>query len=413
MFREIKRRSGRNILLIIAVVISTALLIAMLSIADALLDYSYKTVRESREDIAIAGKGSHGIRNGHKLMEDISNLSGVEYTHASLSYIVSVEIKGKNAIAFAEGVYPKTAWEFIPASEKKRFDGWFEIEDDPHYSNNYTGPWTNEIIISSSLAKDFHISKGDVVNVSLSSGGEKQSFTVKGIFNAEVSGTGVLSGIYFIIIHLSELQSITGLDVIRMDNESYIIDAVDRVSISLLLTIRKDREKLVEYVKIIEEMYPEYKGRVLTKEDEATKVYNEIAIAEAFFYSVGLVSLLIGTLFVACVIVMSVFERTNEIGMMRAIGISKMTIFIWIFREAFFILISGAILGIAPGYIGAKLLSDYFSASYGLGIPLMLFTPETVLKSIVLIILIGGVVCSLPAWISTKMNILKAMRYMG
>jgi len=396
---------------IIAVAVSMSLLISMLSIAEGIIKASSKDIEQSNEDILVSAGGSHGVENGHAFAKELSEFEGVEHASPVLGATVSFATPKGMMFAYAEGIVPGEAWKIMPNEFRKRFEEWFSVEDDPHYEGNYTGNWTYEILISKSIANKFHLGKGSTLNISKSSNGEQYSFKVVGVFNTEFMSSGAIPELYLVILHLSELQSILGYDVRKDDNGSVkVIDLVDSISLMLESSYKTDLAKTKNLISEIENRYPAYKNKVLTKEARIESAQKQVAIARGFYTAIGSVSVLIGLLFVTCIMILSIFERAKEIGMLRAIGISKFTIFTQILMESMLLVTIGAVLGLGPGYFCSIGLSDYFTKGVGLDVELAVFTPELILQSIFITILIGSITSLFPAWNATRVSILKTLK---
>ena len=122
---------------------------------------------------------------------------------------------------------------------------------------------------------------------------------------------------------------------------------------------------------------------------------------------------MISLLFVASVMIMSVYERTNEIGMMRAIGISRRTIFAGTFGEGLFLVIIGALLGLIPGYFGSVVFGNYMAASIGISESFTAFTPSMIVNALFEVIVLGSIFTIYPSWKAARMNILDALKHTG
>lgn len=404
-------RRKRAFLTISAIAISMALLVSMLSIAQGIVDFTYSQIIDSKEDIAITGLNTHGVAYGHTLAMNLSRWREVEAATPSLEDIVSLNVSGRKGFCGAEGVIPQDMWHFLPDDQRDRFHGWFAEPADVHFGNgSYDGPFTGEILVSRSTWDDFALSEGSKVNISRTSNGQEWSFTVKGYFETDFGGTGVLAHLHAVVLHLSELQTVLDLDT--LDNDT-VLDVVDRVSVDLRPEDSKSQKDVDRVIFDIEEQYPIYKDGVLSKKDRLAKVEGQVAIANAYFMSIGLVSTFIGTLFVACIMVMSIFERTNIIGMMRAIGISRWTIFLQTFGESIGLIVLGALVGVLPGYLGADLMGTYLSSSYGFNFSLISFNMVLIGKAFLVMLAVGSLSSVYPAWLATKMNVIKALRHVG
>ena len=113
-------------------------------------------------------------------------------------------------------------------------------------------------------------------------------------------------------------------------------------------------------------------------------------------------------------LLMSVQERTREIGLMKAVGMSARKVFALFSTEAVFIgflgSAIGSILGIAVGSavssaLGAGVLGDLP------GLTLIAFTPASVLGVVALIMLIAFLAGTLPALRAARKNPIDALRY--
>jgi putative ABC transport system permease protein len=120
-----------------------------------------------------------------------------------------------------------------------------------------------------------------------------------------------------------------------------------------------------------------------------------------FIIIIALVSLMVGGIGVANVMLVTVTERTREIGIRRAIGAKKFHILTQFLVEAVILGIIGGILGIA-GCMGF----NYFFTGIGLSIPL-----NWVGYSFIICSGIGSVAGLYPAVQAANKNVIDALRY--
>jgi ABC-type antimicrobial peptide transport system permease subunit len=312
-----------------------------------------------------------------------------------------------------------------------KFIDWFEEEGDPHYENDFSGPYTYEILIDKILAKNYDLQVGSKINLSKGfasiselTGGTSTSdsdavnaskeltFVVKGFFESSFEGGGFY-GEFFkgnIILHLSELQSLKNLDVIRIDNRTIIKDEINGISISVTKDVRESN-KIDLVAQDLQVQYPYYK--VLTKSDQLKIIEEQVSMARIYYTAIGSVAIVIGLLFVTCIMIISVYERTQEIGMLRAIGISRKTIFTQILSESLLIVVIGSIVGLIPGYFGSRALSDYLSENLGVAQEFTAFTPNLIMDSLLIILVVGGLVSLYPAWRASHMKVVEALHHRG
>jgi putative ABC transport system permease protein len=104
-------------------------------------------------------------------------------------------------------------------------------------------------------------------------------------------------------------------------------------------------------------------------------------------------------------LVLSVFERTREIGMLRAVGTTRWQVRLMITLESVVTSLMGAAIGIALGIVLAVLLIarvDFLVLSWPIG-SLLLFA--------VAAIVVGLIAAILPARRAAKLNVLEALQY--
>ncbi len=103
---------------------------------------------------------------------------------------------------------------------------------------------------------------------------------------------------------------------------------------------------------------------------------------------------------------LSVFERTREIGLLRAVGLTRPQLFRMITIESAATAIFGALLGAALG-LGLGIALQRATASEGLE---TLATPWTTLVIVILAAAVAGVVAAvLPAIRAMRLDVLRAI----
>lgn len=127
-----------------------------------------------------------------------------------------------------------------------------------------------------------------------------------------------------------------------------------------------------------------------------------------FISAIGGVSLVVGAIGIANIMLVSVTERTREIGVMKAIGARDGEILILFLVEAFLIGLAGAIVGIALGLFGGYGIVN--SGLFGDDFPFVL-PYDWVGYSIAVGIGVGLVAGLLPARRATRIQPIQALAY--
>jgi putative ABC transport system permease protein len=133
-----------------------------------------------------------------------------------------------------------------------------------------------------------------------------------------------------------------------------------------------------------------------------------VRLARASAWGTSSIAVLIGILGIANTMAMSVFERTREIGVLRALGWKKKQVLILIQLEAVALGLGGGILGIAFGWCALRLLTllpqtaNVVSTSF----PLPLLA-----EALGIAVLAGLIAGAVPAWRGARLSPVEALRH--
>jgi len=145
---------------------------------------------------------------------------------------------------------------------------------------------------------------------------------------------------------------------------------------------------------------------------QANKIFRAIQIVLGIF---GVIALIVAAIGLVNTMTISLLERTNEIGIMRAIGASPQDIKKLFLGESLIIGFLGGIGGIGIGILGAEIFNggiNILARTLG-GQPVDLFTYPTwfIIFIILLSTLVGLIAGFWPAKRAAKLNPLEALRY--
>jgi putative ABC transport system permease protein len=127
-------------------------------------------------------------------------------------------------------------------------------------------------------------------------------------------------------------------------------------------------------------------------------------LLQDFIVGIAAISLLVGSIGIANIMLVSVTERTREIGIMKAVGAQRRDILGLFIIEAVILGLLGAVLGTVLGLVAGYLVAGY------IGIPWVFPTTWT---AIAVVVGIGvGVLAGLyPAWNAARTDPIDALRY--
>ena len=251
-------------------------------------------------------------------------------------------------------------------------------------------------MINKALADELGVGPGDRVLLSTSqSMRDNTSAVVMGVYTADFEGSDYRA-FHF---HLSQLQ-------FMLQNFN---DPVSEILVALSDDVDVGATKA-----FMEEGRP-YSDRISVSTDR--DIYNRLDTLfntfEGFARLIALITIAVALLFISTVMVISVKERTREIGAVRAIGFSRLSVFRMILWEGFLISVAGFVTGPLLGYIAAWGL-DYFLTRTLTSVPTGIHVTEVtwlvVLEVTLVGLAIGAVAGLLPAYWATRVDIAKTLR---
>ncbi len=425
--KNLKRRAGRTGLTITGVTLAIAFTVIMFSVGEGIKSSARDMIEETGIELFVVPKESHPLIQeffGGFYLEDGRELANEMKTQNPMIRAASPELMEyvyiskpdetqnnvNNALPKLAGVNMRG---HIPLTESG-FGGGEVVKGsaelptvgDPFYANGTfeggtrSSNFTHEILISPSLSKTLGADVGDKLyvnpigletNATYNSWLENSTwFEVMGIKYHQHESQDSRTA----IIHLSELQYITG----KSKN-----DVVSSIYVDLY-----DPDNAEEVKSWLKTEY-KYKDKieVATQEEFMGEIYELMNVFEGFSTMIIVITAIIALLFIATVMMISVRERTREIGVLKAIGISNTTIFKMVLTESVILCIIASIIGLFLGYIGANILEDYIRSTqpfipYGLSITKI--TPGLIGEILIIALLIGVTAGLLPAFWACKLN---------
>lgn len=222
----------------------------------------------------------------------------------------------------------------------------------------------------------------------------KEKFEIIAVKEAQQTGN-MFSGNEFsnlIIIPFPTAQEIT------KSNE------IHRIAISVKETEKVDQVK--DSVKaVLLENHEGVKDFSVMTPDDLLKMFNQILdILKTMLGGIAAISLLVGGIGVMNIMLVSVTERTKEIGLRKAIGASGFDILIQFLVEAVFLTFLGGAMGVGLAFVGKIVMDVRFG-----------FSPVINLQSVIMAfgftVLIGIFFGVAPAIRAARLDPIKALKY--
>jgi putative ABC transport system permease protein len=185
-----------------------------------------------------------------------------------------------------------------------------------------------------------------------------------------------------------------------------------RVSIILVEAVSEDRmDAAAEQIRMV---LREQHDIAFEDEDDFTvlsqadliQTFGQITgVLTAFLGAIAGISLLVGGIGIMNIMLVSVTERTREIGLRKAVGARRQDILWQFLIEAVTLALTGGLIGIGLGAAGAQVVSTLIEDFRSV------VTPEAVLLATTVSAVVGLTSGLYPAWRASRLNPIEALRY--
>jgi putative ABC transport system permease protein len=147
--------------------------------------------------------------------------------------------------------------------------------------------------------------------------------------------------------------------------------------------------------------------KVQTRAAFKHKAEQGISQTLGILYVMLALSVIVSLVGIVNTLVLSVFERTRELGMLRAIGMTRRQVRRMVRHEAVIVALIGAVLGIAVGFfLSALVVGALSSEGVVFAVPF-----GTLIAFLIVAILAGMAAAILPARRAARLNVLEALQY--
>jgi putative ABC transport system permease protein len=327
VIKNIVRRRVRSSLTVIGVAVAVGAVVALVGIASGFVQSFLEIYQKKKVDLIVqqAGEKQKLLSALPETLGDrIAALPGVKLVYAGLlDHIQMDELEPVGLLL--QGIQIKS-----PFFDEK--EGGWRISAGRKLQEGDT----NQVVIGKNLAVTLNKKPGDTITVL-----EDQHFEVVGVYEA-----GSIYEDGMMVLPLESLQKfmgrkglVTGFSVTLADRSDEGIQRVKKEIAGLAknLDIKTTRE-LVDST-------------------------NEIRFINAMAWITSTVALFIGAIGMLNTMIMSVFERTKEIGVLRAIGWGRWRVVKMILMESILLSLIGGVVGTAGAMGLAKLLSRFPAAA--------------------------------------------------
>lgn len=371
VLRNLLARPVRSLLTLLGVLIATASMVLFLSFGEGLRRSLFQELSRVGPAIQVVPEGTEGLGLGGypeitprqlAALQEAGQALGVRALVPTL-FLARGGFDPATSFFFQglpQGVGPDLLYPGVKAKEGR------------------LRPTEGGAVVGGKVAKRSQLSLGSPLRLS-----PQVSLKVVGIL--EESG-GLADNLIF--VPLAPLQRVLGTE-----------------NFSAILVALNPGQKAEAVARALEEAVPGLKAQ--TTGDVMRFAERALRISDLVRFGISLVALVVGGLLVANTVMMSVYERTREFGVMRALGARRGFIFRLVVLEALLLALLGGTLGLALG--GAVSFAINLYTLDQVGLALSAVTPRLSLFALLVALLLGLVAGLLPAYHASRIPVVEAL----
>ncbi|HEY0677267.1 MAG TPA: FtsX-like permease family protein [Chitinophagaceae bacterium] len=397
-WRNIWRNKSRSIVIMLSIVIGLIAGISVLALYKGMMTSRVRTVIDAEtahlqihdRDFKKDYHPSFILKNANSLFQSLSSLPEIKVA-APRSVVQAMLITATGSAGVqVNGVVPEYEYKVSGLKEK--------IKEGEGFHDNKK----NEIIIGRKLAEKMKLKTGSKLVITFTDSADNiisSAFRIIAIYQSDNDPLDELN-VYVPMQALNEL----------------LMTGNDFHEIAILLNSDEDLQKVQQ---ILMKQFPAFS--VESWKDISPETDFMVKTVDEYSYIIMIIILIALAFGILNTMLMSVLERTREIGMMVALGTSRSRIFLLVLLETVFLTIAGTPIGLTVAY----LITDYYHthglnlsgmgedmmASFGFNTLIYPSFPWEKLAGIMIMVIGTAIIsCLLPAAKALRLQPVEALR---
>lgn len=358
------RNKTRSILAVIGIAIGIATIVALGIVTDGLKSSTEETLKAGGSDFTVMESNISDMLFSsidESYVEKIKENDGVEDTVGVLTAVQPIE---NNPYFVIVGIDPGK----LSFSEMKITSG-----------SPFSSESTEELIMGKIAAENLNKTVGDSLTLN------NKDYKIAGIYE-----TGSLQQDGGVFMSLKNAQEIQGED--------------GKVTM-IYVKINKDAD-VDQVTQSIEDKYGNDITTVASLED-LQSVDQGLSVIDTASWAISLLAIVIGGVGVVNTMIMSVYERTREIGVLKAVGWKSRRILSMILGESIVLTLFAGVVGIIMGVVAIQIL---LALGMG-GFIKPVYSLDVFLRGFIVALIVGLIGGFYPAYRASNLPPTEALRY--
>ncbi|MBA7676665.1 Macrolide export ATP-binding/permease protein MacB [subsurface metagenome] len=368
--RNIRKRKARTALTVLGIVVGVTAIVALTSVSEGMQLQMTEWIKSSMgADLIVTGVGSSEIMPEGKIPDDyIDTITGLRDVKSASGQLYAMGVV-EGVSSLIQGVDPDVKLSHITIRRGSMLN-----EDG-----------VREAVIGQKLGSRLNIGVGDYVT--LSSQSQNGKFRILGLFQT----TSMMMD-ESCIISLRSAQELFG-DEGQLS--SVLVNLHDSTDAS---AVKSEIERLLSGVRVVEQ------SQVLENVKQGTE------IIKTFLLMVASISMLVAGIGIMNTMIISVIERRRDIGIMKAVGMSRVKILCAFLSESILLGILGGLVGCASGIAVSKLVESLSARFYEVAMAVQI-SPKTLVFGFFFALALSTLSGLYPCWRATSYRPVECLRY--
>jgi putative ABC transport system permease protein len=365
-----RKRKTRTGLTILGIVIGVAAIVALTSVSEGMQLQMTEWIKSSMgADLIVTSTSSNEMLPEGRISESyVDMIAGIRGVSSASKQLYGMGLVEKVS-CLIQGIEPDAKPDQITITSGSMFKG----------------NTLEEVVVGQKLSSRLSVGLGDYITIS--SQGQSKKFRIVGVFQATS-----------LMMDESCMISLKAAQELFQDPGKVSIVLVNLNDLEDTGSIKSEIERQLSGVRVVEQK------QVLET------VQNGTEILKMFLLMVASISMLVAGIGIMNTMLISIVERRRDIGIMKAIGMSRTQILRVFLSEAVMLGTMGGVMGCASGIAISKLSETLAASLFDIPIAVQ-FSARTIIFGFIFALALATLSGLYPCWRATSLRPVECLRY--